>query len=433
MDRGSHKNRKKNIRFRAEIWDQMQFFFKPYNDHQLHAVIYLKGLLDPGLMRKAVLLSMEMVPLLASRFVIGRFHPHWEKMESHEQMEILSVVESESPEGQIDRFITGKTDEMAGPQLKLKIVRSEGQDTLCIILNHMVCDAAGFKEYLYLLGALYGELETGAGEVTEYRNGSRSSKQIYRYMSLRDRMRLLFKPNGYDHDRLTFPLDGQEIDRSPFILRQAFVEERFRLLKAYAKERGVTVNDVIFAAYYRALCKTLDLREGESLTVPCMVDLRRYLPGKKADGICNLTSNIICNIGPDIGSTFHETVMKIGAEMKAQKDRYPGMGGLALLHSLFNVMPFSTIRKFMKERFQNPMIGITNIGIIDSERLVFGKVPVDDAFITGSIKYPPYFQLALTTFRERITFTIAEYGTEKDRKRIGEFLAILDEELGQIA
>lgn len=78
----------------------------------------------------------------------------------------------------------------------------------------------------------------------------------------------------------------------------------------------------------------------------------------------------------------------------------------------------------------NPLIGITNIGIIDSGKLIFGNSPVvADAFVTGSIKYPPYFQLALTSYENSLTFSINLYGFKKDAETINSFYAQLEEKL----
>ncbi len=79
------------------------------------------------------------------------------------------------------------------------------------------------------------------------------------------------------------------------------------------------------------------------------------------------------------------------------------------------------------------MIAITNIGIIDSGSLIFGETPVEDAFMTGSIKYPPYFQLALTTFNDTITFSVNLYGSESDRESVRKLFGLLDEELRSIS
>ena len=43
-----------------------------------------------------------------------------------------------------------------------------------------------------------------------------------------------------------------------------------------------------------------------------------------------------------------------------------------------------------------------------------------DMYITGSIKRNPYIQLALTTFMDEITFSIALYGTNEDFEKAQE-------------
>ena len=192
------------------------------------------------------------------------------------------------------------------------------------------------------------------------------------------------------------------------------------------------MNDIVLAAYYRALYEIVDIKPGESLTVPCMVDLRRYLPNKEADAICNLSSMIMCNIGPDIGTNFEETLVKVNREMDAQKKGYAGLHGLSTLNLIFRFLPFSTVRDLIKKKFVNPLIAISNLGIIDSERLLFGKTPIEEAFVTGSVKYPPYFQLALSSFGSTITFSVSLYGSEDDRELVLKFLGILDKELQSI-
>ncbi|GEM_PF-5968854 len=39
------------------------------------------------------------------------------------------------------------------------IKTDNGCDKMCLIINHMVCDGAGLKEYLYLLADIYAHLE----------------------------------------------------------------------------------------------------------------------------------------------------------------------------------------------------------------------------------------------------------------------------------
>jgi NRPS condensation-like uncharacterized protein len=421
-------------RFRAEMWDQMQFFYKEYNDHQLHAVIYFKDLLDRQCIQRAVLFSMDMVPLLGSRFVVNKFRPYWEKVSQYPDADIISFIDCVNPEEEISRFITGTTNELTGPQIMVRVIRSSNKDTLCIVMNHMICDAAGFKEYLYLLSTIYTRLRSGAGGMSEYHEGSRSAKQIYRRFNLWDRLKIALLPNEplKNKNNVCFPL-SKESSLIPFILTHKISQDRFHVLKAYGKAHSATMNDMVLAAYYRALYEILDINQDESLTVPCMVDLRRYLPDKEADAICNLSSMIMCNIGPEIGVNFEETLGKVNREMSAQKKGYPGLHGLSTLNAVFRFLPFSTVKQLIKRKYVNPLIAISNLGIIDSKRLIFGKTPIEEAFATGSIKYPPYSQLALSSFNNTITFSVSLYGSEKDRESVRTFLDILDKELQSIS
>jgi NRPS condensation-like uncharacterized protein len=423
---------KNKTRLHAEIWDQVQYLCNEdewYNDHQLHAVIYFQDLLDKECLRKAVLLSMEIVPILGSRFVVNPFRPHWERGQ-YEAKDVITYIECSNPETEIERFLTGLTNEYTGPQLRVGIIRSSNKDSLCILMNHMVCDGTGFKEYLYLLSRIYSELQCGTFNINTYHTGSRSSKQIYRHLKLGDRFKIFWLPNQPPKNNIFVPLSKGKCERRPFILKSKLHQERFNSLKEFGQKHSVTINDLIMAAYYRALYKILDINRNESLIIPCMVDLRRYLPNRKVEGICNLASMIICNIGPEIGTNFEETVRKVSREMDARKRQYPGMHGLSTLNGLFRLLPFAAAAKIFKKNSVNPAIAITNIGVIDSSRLLFGKIPIEDAFITSSIKYPPYFQLALTTYNNAITFSVNLYGTEDDRKFIQNFFLILDKELG---
>lgn len=72
---------------------------------------------------------------------------------------------------------------------------------------------------------------------------------------------------------------------------------------------------------------------------------------------------------------------------------------------------------------------MTNIGIIDKKKLIFGGLNIKDAFICGSIKYNPYFQVAITTFDNEVTLSINFCGTYNDKNKIKEFLTVFDKEL----
>ncbi|HOO29230.1 MAG TPA: hypothetical protein PLU43_12260, partial [Lachnospiraceae bacterium] len=68
-------------------------------------------------------------------------------------------------------------------------------------------------------------------------------------------------------------------------------------------------------------------------------------------------------------------------------------------------------------------------GVIDHKRLYFKDAPIINSFMCGSIKYRPHFQMALSSFKNRITFSSNLYGSRKDRKNILHFYSLLDREL----
>jgi NRPS condensation-like uncharacterized protein len=86
----------------------------------------------------------------------------------------------------------------------------------------------------------------------------------------------------------------------------------------------------------------------------------------------------------------------------------------------------------LKKHFLNPPVAFTNIGILNKDRLVFGSSKMMDAYMTGSIKYIPNFQVSLTTFDNQATLCVNLYGTQNDRKIIIDFLDDLMQELQSI-
>ena len=420
------------LNFPAEVFDKIQYFFQEYNDHQVRAVIYFEGLTNRVLIEKALHCSIDIVPILRCRFVLDKVQPFWEQADESCLYNLFSFLEIEDTdtEDEIQRFITGKTDEKTGPQIMARIIRASGKDILCIVMNHKVCDGAGFKEYLYLLGEIYTRLQDGTYKDFRYHNGNRSEQQIYGNFTFTKKLKAFFLPRESVKKKNTvcFPLGSKRVGQTPFILRYKLSPERFERLKKYGKSHTVTINDIVLAAYFRALNRMLCKEQSEALTIPCMVDLRRYLHGKKADGICNLTAMISCRIGTTDGEGFDETVSRVSTAMNRRKSDYPGLNGLSTLKILY-ALPFRQAYQILKKKYANPMIGMTNIGIINPDKLIYGKEQIKDAYVAASVKYPPYFQLGLTTYNNSITFTVNEYCLESDKAIIQRFFSLLDQEL----
>lgn len=417
------------MRFTGEIFDKLQFLFEAYgfNDHQLHCVMKFDNKIQQNIIKKALTLMFKVVPILGSAFVEDKSEPYWEKVEVSSFKDILTIVDNEED---FNKFITSRTNEFTGPQMRACVLSSK-RDSLAIIMNHMICDAAGFKEYLYLLSDLYSKLIKNFNYSPEHAfDGDRSLKRINGEFSLKDKVNVLVfqnkesnKPSDYK-----FPFSqGKEVN--PFIVTNKISRIRFLAIKEYCKKYKVTINDVVLAAYYRAMYKKLDLDNSSELNITIMVDMRRNLKYKNIDAICNLASTAITNIDYDINDNFNATVIKVNTDMNLKKTKFIGFNGFVKLSLIFSIFKYNRIKNTMKKLFRNPLIAMTNIGILDSQKLSFEGITIDEAFMCGSIKYKPYFQVALTSFKDCITFSTNLYGNSEDKKIIENFLDLFVSEL----
>lgn len=419
------------MRFDVEIFDQVESLFKvtKFNDHELHCVINFESKINKDIMKKAIVLMLEVVPILGSSYVIYKGRPYWEKVDASSYKDVIIFTDNEV---EFNSFTTSKTNKFAAPQMKACVLTSR-KDSLSIIMNHMICDAAGFKEYLYMLSDLYSKLIRNSNYSPNYIiNGDRSLKRINKQFTLKDKIKALVLQNKESNKNSSykFPM-SEEKETNPFILTHKIPKNRYLLIKEYYKKHNVTLNDVVLAAYYRVLYNMLDLDSKSELNIPIMVDMRRNLKDKKFDALCNLSSTSITHINHNINDNFYDTVVKVNKNMNLKKSKAIGLNGVMKLSVTFGIFNYRLSSYLVEKNLKNPLICMTNIGILDSQKLIFEGAPISQAFISGSIKYKPHFQLALSSFKDSITFSVNLYGSSKDKENIENFFTLLDKELPQ--
>lgn len=408
------KNNK--LYYNAEAWDILQYLFKvkKINDHILHFAAEFSTKLDIHRLKQAVNISSDVFPLIRCRFdeSTGR----WENR-NYTSDEMVELIETKNIKENISKSICSEINTENGPQIKITVIRSEEKDTLCIIINHMICDAAGFKEYLYLLASIYTNIPKGKKYTPESGMHVRKIKQIIKAFSLDDKIKIFFKKTDIPKSGTTkFEFEGNQ--GSPFIETRTIPRDKFCLIKTYAKKHNSTINDIMLTALIRVLFKIF----GCIIPLTCTVDLRKYLKNRKADGICNLMTTLNCNIESDTCKTFDETLEKVTLTMNKQKADNGCIKNMALLEIVFDILPYKAAKNIVENIFSNPAISFTNIGILDKEKLNFGADKITRAYMTGSIKYAPNFQLAISTFDNEATLSVNLYGTQSDKEKISDFL-----------
>jgi Uncharacterized protein containing a NRPS condensation (elongation) domain len=374
---------------------------------------------------RAVDLSADAFPLIRCGFCDKGGRPNWEDR-GYTAKHIVTLAETENTDIAMNEFLLQEIDEANGPQVKIKVLRSSNKDTLCVIINHMLVDAAGFRDYLYLLGEIYTALEKNSAYCPDSAMGKRNLLQIIKTFSFFDLVKIFVRENDVIRPKTgadKFDFEG-DLD-NPFIEMREISRERFLAIKSYAKKHSATVNDVLLTAYIRTLYQFL----GSVADVPCAVDLRKYLPDRKAGSMCNLISNLPCSIGDDLGNSFSDTLEKVKAEMNRQKADISCMKSVSLMEFVYRVMPYGIAKGLIEKAYSNAPIAISNLGVLNKEKLNFGKNEMTGAFMTGSIKYNPFFHISVSGFDNTLALSINLYGTKKDRKKISGFLDYMVSEL----
>ncbi|MBC1376174.1 module of peptide synthetase [Listeria sp. FSL L7-0091] len=391
---------------------------KMKNDHHLHTVLTFDSHLNIDVLKKAVMQSTKKLPLLLCHFKETKKGAFWQESVFSEE-DLVFLVETKAPETEVNRALIAKLSTENGPQICFTVVRTESADQLVIIMNHMLADGAGFKEYLYLLSELYSKLLENPDYHANLSLGSRSLKQVFEQFS-RKEIKTIFteKTKQQSIKNPTFPLKGDP--KNPKVIWTKLPKEKFSQILHYAKEHGATVNDVLFAAMARTVLQTTGEHE---LSIDCPVDLRKYLPSKTSSGITNLTANITCQISADDDLTsFESTLQAVKKSLNSQKNSLAPLRIYYLLELIFKKKRYIFAKKASGKMYSIPKTSFTNIGIIDEKKLVFKGITLKDCFICGSLKYAPFFQVAATTFRNELTLSTNLHGTMQDHAWQKEFL-----------
>jgi NRPS condensation-like uncharacterized protein len=412
------------MEYTAEAFDQMQLLWdvKRFNDHQLRCVLRFRHRLDAEALRNAVNSSIEAFPILGTRYVRGR-KPHWTSLDEKDFGRAFVAARTDA---EFEEFVAAKVDEGIGPQVRVCLLNAK-PFALALKMNHMVCDAADFKAYLYFLCGLYtrGIPDSGnrRGEVTE----DRSVRRVLASFGLVTRIKSAFLQSNQNNHAggVPFPLSGGGGESKPLVLTRKLDREKTTAIKRYGQAQGATLNDVLLTAFYRCLFRRLDLRSGAVLRIPVMVDMRRYLAESGGvSSLTNFTSTVSTTLQCKSAESFGGTLRRVKALMDQRKRSNLGLNGFIKLDRAYRIFGAKIANRLLMSRMNHPLISMTNMGALDSDRMSFGDQRPWDALLCGSIKYKPYFQLSVSSYEEQLTLGINLLGNSIDQDRI---LTLFDE------
>ena len=408
-------------RLDAELWDKMHYLFRDFNDRMVHVELNYDFVPDIEALKTVLICAFEKVPVLHSRFVDKKLWTHWEVM-PYNIDDIFSVEYPDDVEAAVEDFLTQYIAPTEDIQMKVALFIKDGKSTLCMVENHMCMDGGDLKLFLQELCENYSRYVSEGISPVNFRTGSRSYADVYSGFSKTEAgvARRLFK-NINERDNHRFPLTEDNIRDKSFIARKKFSEETLDKLKIKGKELGATINELLLASYFYSVYELAGYPESDKVMISNAIDLRRHMDSVNDKGFTNHTSWMQCAI-PERGKDIFETVKYVvESSNRFKKDRFMGLYGLPLLNFGYSFMPHAVSEEIIKIGYSNPLMAMSNIGILNGQHFALcGEEPAD-AFMSGAVKYKPFVLLTATTYKKVITLSMCVRGNDDDKEIVKRF------------
>lgn len=419
-------------RLEAELWDKMHYLFRDFNDRMVHVELNYDFVPDIEALKTVIICAFEKVPVLHSKFVDNKLWTHWEVM-PYNIDDVFTVSYPDDVEKAVDEFLTQYIAPTEAIQMKVALFIKDNKSTLCMVENHMCMDGGDLKYFLQEFCENYSKYVTEGISPVNFRTGSRAYDDVYSGFSKTEAgvARRLFK-NINARDDHKFPLTSDNIRDKSFIARKKFSEETLEKLKVKGKEIGATINELLLASYFYSVYELAGYPESDTVMISNAIDLRRHMESVDNKGFTNHTSWMQCAI-PERGKDIFETVKYvIASSNKFKKDKFMGLYGLPLLNFGYNFLPHGVSEEIIKIGYSNPLMAMSNIGILNGQHFALcGNEPAD-AFMSGAVKYKPFVLLTATTYKKVITLSMCVRGNDEDRQVVNKFFDLMEKNINTI-
>lgn len=414
----------------AELWDKMHYLFRDFNDRMVHVELHYDFEIDIEALKTVLICFFEKAPVLHSSFKDNHVSPYW-IVKPYTIEDVLTVAYPDDLEKAVDDFLTQYLPPDSDLQMKIAVFFKDGTSTLCVVENHMCMDGGDFKYFMKALCENYNAyVEKGISPI-ELREGTRSYEAVYEdFSKTEQRMARNLYKNVCAKDEHKFPLTPDSIRDRSFIAKRKISAETFDKIRAAGKKHGATVNDMLLTAYFYSLYELAGYDPSDSVTISCAIDLRRHIKDVSDEGLTNHTAFMQCNI-PERGRDIFETLQyAVQSSQKFKHDKFMGLYGLPLLKLGYSILPHAASEEIIKIGYSNPLLAMSNIGILESDKLALQGHEPTDGFMTGAVKYKPYALLSVTSLRKELTISMCVRGNDEDRAIVERFFDLMEKSIG---
>ncbi|ODA40011.1 condensation domain-containing protein [Desulfosporosinus sp. BG] len=389
---------------------------------QIQVIMKLDGRIDFDKLSRAVRLSVDAEPVLGCRFV-EHDPPYWKRLEDIDKIEFCSMEETTNAEEAVQLFLESPLDMDNDPKIKVKLIRSDECDIVGIKANHACCDATGLKEYVQLISDIYSRLD-GSEEAfvpIPSKRGRGDQDRLFKSLGITEPDSLWIPGSDMLLPTWAFPWKQGTSSTTRMVVCRISPDQA-EAISSYAKSRGATYNDLILAAYYRAMLKMGQPMYGVPMGIGVTVDLRRYLSDSKTEALRNFSGSVGTWLSMVENESFGETLSRVVYMMNEIKRGYPGLQSAIGLERLERVSfkealaYYQATSRIGKNRAKRPVYygdrcipTLSNIGILSKQLIKMGDVNVSDYYIIPPVVSAPGLLLMANTYNGIMTLAAGFY------------------------
>jgi len=314
------------------------------------------------------------------------------------------------------------------------------RDRLLVRVNHLLADAGGVKNLLYLLARCVRRLRDDPAWRPEPRRPSARS-----YWKVLAALRLARLPAmaasmlrefwaAVPRTTLSVPMEPAE-HAVPRVLHLILEPERAARLRERWRDRGFTVNDLLLAAFGVALdrCHGADHPPGRRVAMMVTADLRQHVPTD--DDVTNFSTVRFLDLGATPLPPLATYLGEVAARTARWKRSLAGVGGAVMWLGMLPWLPDPLLRLQLRLAvalgawFPSCKVVLTNMGAIDAARLDFGDGPCRAARLVPPVGRAPILVTGASGCAGRVTFTLTFEDPALPEARARRLLETLDQEL----
>lgn len=367
---------------------------------------------DYSLLSKAVWYAVQTEPVLGCVFATDNPVPVWKPVPLEPEQICRSVTASDMASA-TGHFLAEGLDASTHPPVMVCLISDGKSNVIGLKIHHAVCDGSGSNYFIHLLAGIYTELEENKKYSPREGMLQRDTAAFYNALKIDD-IHGFFRPEKAElPSTWGFPASKDTSVKQKFSYQLVrYNKAELQKIKQFALKHQATINTVLTAAFHLSLVKIIKPAEAEK-EIQFMVDLRKYLPPANKQTICNLSA--ILNV--ELPAKENNFIAVVGQtqlavnNMLAQDNLIHG----TIACDLALESGFAAMAGYVRSDWQNikrtgnctPMI--SNLGVLDTEKIHFGQAQIDDMYLVSPAFYAPAFMLGLSTFNGVLTFCASYY------------------------